>query len=100
VSELQGLSLGGCMNKRILDALDNVLIGVLLFSSYFGFFFIVSACLILAGMQFTTLIAILVFLCSCGFTHLLLRWIYRVQQKSLYFGWKEKNQKKAQVEDE
>lgn len=88
------------MNKRILDALDNALIGLLLISSYFGFFFIASACLILAGVKFTYLLMVLVLLCSCGFTHLLLRWIYRVQQKSLAISWKEKHQKKAPVEDE
>jgi hypothetical protein len=41
----------------------------------------------------------LVLLCSCGCTHLLLRWICRVQQKSLYLRWKEKNQKNKAVED-
>ena len=87
------------MKKRLLDALDNALVGLLLISSYFGFFFIASACLILAGVRFTILIMVLVLLCSCGFTHLLLRWIYRVQQKGLAIEWKEKNQKKAPVED-
>ena len=88
------------MNKRFLDALDNALVGLLLISSYFGFFFIASACLILAGVRFTILIMVLVLLCSCGFTHLLLRWICGVQQKSLYLRWKEKNQKKTSAEDE
>lgn len=88
------------MSKRFLDALDNALVGLLLISSYFGFFFIASACLILAGVQFTILLMILVLLCSCGFTHLLLRWIYRVQQKSILISWKEKNRKKAPAEDE
>lgn len=88
------------MNKRILDMLENALVGLLLISSYFGFFFIASACLILAGVRFTILIMVLVLLCSCGFTHLLLRWIYGVQQKSLYLRWKEKNQKKTSAEDE
>ena len=87
------------MNKRFLDALDNALIGLLLISSYFGFFFIASACLILAGVQFTILLMFLVLLCSCGCTHLLLRWIFRVQQKSLAIQWKEKNQKIKSVED-
>jgi hypothetical protein len=88
------------MNKRILDVLENALVGLLLISSYFGFFFIASACLILAGVRFTILIMVLVLLCSCGFTHLLLRWICGVQQKSLYLRWKEKNQKKTSAEDE
>lgn len=88
------------MSKRFLDALDNALVGLLLISSYFGFFFIASACLILAGVQFTILLMILVLLCSCGFTHLLLRWSYRVQQKSILISWKEKNRKKAPAEDE
>lgn len=88
------------MNKRFLDALDNALVGLLLISSYFGFFFIASACLILAGVRFTILLMFLVLLCSCGCTHLLLRWIYRVQQKSLYLRWKEKKQKKTSAEDE
>lgn len=87
------------MNKKFLDALENVLIGLLLISSYFGFFFIASACLILAGVRFTILLIFLVLLCSCGCTHLLLRWICRVQQKSLYLRWKEKNQKKTSAED-
>lgn len=87
------------MNKKFLDALDNVLIGLLLISSYFGFFFIASACLILAGVQFTILLMFLVLLCSCGFTHLLLRWICGVQQKISIARWKEKNQKKTSAED-
>lgn len=87
------------MNKRFLDAMDNVLVGLLLISSYFGFFFIASACLVLVGVRLTILLMFLVLLCSCGCTHLLLRWIYIVQQKSLYLGWKEKNQKKTSVED-
>ena len=87
------------MNKRFLDALDNALVGLLLISSYFGFFFIASACLVLAGVHFTILLMFLVLLCSCGCTHLLLRWIYRVQQKSLAIQWKEKHQKNKSVED-
>ena len=88
------------MNKRILDALDNALVGLLLASSYFGFFFVVSACLILAGVQFTKLLIVLVFLCSCGLTHLLLRLIYRVQQKAIVISWKEKNRQKESLEVE
>lgn len=88
------------MNKRILDALENALVCLLLISSYFGFFFIASACLILAGVRFTILLMFLVLLCSCGCTHLLLRQIYRVQQKSLYLRWKEKNQKKTSAEED
>lgn len=86
------------MNKRFLDVLENVLVCLLLISSYFGFFFIASACLILAGVQLTILIIVLVFLCSCGFTHMILRWICGVQQKSLYLKWKDKNRKKTPVE--
>ena len=87
------------MKKRLLDALDNALVGLLLISSYFGFFFIASACLVLAGVRFTILLMLLVLLCSCGCTHLLLRWIYRVQQKGLAIQWKEKHQENKPVED-
>ena len=88
------------MNKRVLDALDNALVGLLLASSYLGFFFIASACLILSGVQFTKLLIVLVFLCSCGLTHLLLRLIYGVQQKVITIRWKEKNSKRKIEEDE
>lgn len=87
------------MNKRVLDALENALVCLLLASSYFGFFFIVSACLILAGVQFTKLLIVLVFLCSCGLTHLLLRLFCRVQQKVNFIRWKEKNRNQKIGED-
>lgn len=87
------------MKKRLLDALDNALTGLLLASSYLGFFFIVSACLILSGVQFTILLMILVFLVSCGITHLLLRLIYGVQRKVITIRWKEKNRRKEPLEE-
>ena len=77
------------MNKRILDVLENALIGLLMASSYFGFFFIVIFCIFLTGVKLTILITVLVFLCSCGLTHLLLRLIYGVQQKVNFIRWKE-----------
>ena len=87
------------MNKRILDVLENVLISLLLASSYLGFFFTSSICLILTGTQFTKLLIVLVFLCSCGITHLLLRLICGVQQKVNFIRWKEKNRRKEPVEE-
>lgn len=80
------------MNKRVLDTLDNALVALLLTSSYFGFFFIVIFCIFLAGVKLTILITVLVFLCSFGLTHLLLRLIYVVQQKENIIRWIEKNQ--------
>ncbi len=88
------------MKKRFLDVLENALVGLLLASSYFGVFFIVSACLILAGVQFTKLLIVLVFLCSCGLTHLLLRLICGVQRKANFIRWKEKNRNRKIGEDE
>ena len=87
------------MKKRILDTLENALIVILLASSYFGFFFVVSVCLILTGAQVTKLLIVLLFLCSCGLTHLILRLLYGVQQKGLAIRWKEKNRKKKHAEE-
>lgn len=88
------------MKKRFLDVLENALIVILLASSYLGFFFVISACLILSGVQFTKLMIVLLVLCSCGLTHLLLRWICGVQQKVLAIRWKEKNRRKESLEVE
>ena len=87
------------MKKRLLDALDNALVGLLLASSYLGFFFIVIFCIFLTGVKLTILITVLVFLCSCGLTHLLLRLICGVQSKANIIRWKEKNRRKEPVEE-
>ena len=88
------------MNKRFLDTLENALIVILLASSHLGFFFVISVCFILSGVQLTKLLIILLFLCSCGLTHLLLRWIYGVQQKGLAIRWQEKNRRKKPAEED
>jgi hypothetical protein len=71
------------MKKHILNAIEVVLICLLLLSSYLGFFFSGLICICLDGTELTSLILVLWFLCSCGLTHMILRWLNNVQGK----GW-------------
>lgn len=67
------------MRKIIFDALEIVLIILLLISSYMGFFFTGSLVLYFAGVEFTKLILLFVLAISVATTHMILRWLTNVQ---------------------
>ena len=69
------------MRTKILDILDNVLIGILLVTSYLGFFFIFVLILSIAGVKLTWVAIGLAMVCGISATNTLLRITGNVQAK-------------------
>lgn len=69
------------MIVNFLNAIENLLIVLLLVSSYMGFFFVGCAIVYLTKMQLAIIDLVLLLIAGIGATHGILRWLCNVQTK-------------------
>lgn len=69
------------MIVKFLNAIENLLIVLLLVSSHMGFFFVGCAIVYLAKMQLAIIDLVLLLIAGIGATHGILRWLCNVQTK-------------------
>ena len=69
------------MIVKFLDAIERLLIVLLLVSSYMGFFFAGCAIVYLAKTQFAIIDLVLLMIAGIAATHGILRWLCNVQSK-------------------
>lgn len=69
------------MNVKFLNFAENLLITLLLVSSYMGFFFVGCAIVYLAKQQLAIIDLVLLMIAGIAATHGILRWLCNVQTK-------------------